>query len=201
MEQEDLFFSEDLKHRGTQAALCLLARKPDVVYLSKWTALLAKPKVHDETSGASVIIFRLNQEWLAINTHVFSEVLPSKKVHRIPHRSDPILRGVVNHQGMLKLCINMHHFLSIDYKKSSELSSHDQFQRMVSIRKDKDLWIFSVDEIEGVFHTDIHKMHSVPVTVSKSETGYLRGMINWEGKNIGYIDEELLFCGLNRRLL
>lgn len=202
MEQEDLSSYNELKSRGAKAALRLLERKPDEGYLSDWTELLARPKRSSEKTGTSVIIFRLNQEWLAINSTVFCEVISYKKIHRIPHRTNAILMGLVNYQGMLKLCINMHHFLTIEPEKVVE-SAHprEKFPRMVSIEKDHEQWIFAVDEVQGIFYADINHLQSAPVTVSKSKASYLRGMIDWHGKNVGYIDEELLFFGLRRSVL
>lgn len=199
MEQEDLSSYNTSKSQGTKAILRLLERKPDSSYLSKWTDLLARKKAPVEKSGVSVIIFRLNTEWLAISSSVFCEVMSYKKIHRIPHRTNAILMGLVNYQGMLRLCVNIHKFLGLEPEKP--IQSPEKLQRMVSIQKDSEQWIFAVDEVQGVFHADIHHMQRAPVTVSKSKENYLRGIIDWQGKNVGYIDEDLLFFCLRRSIL
>lgn len=202
MQQDDVSPYQELKSRGAKAALRLLERKPDAAYLINWTNLLARPKLQPDNSATAVIIFRLHTEWLAINCTVFCEVMMNKKIHRIPHRTNAIVRGVVNYQGMLKLCVNMHTFLTIEHQKETDVgNSRKKFSRMVSIEKDHEQWVFAVDEVQGIFHADINNLQSTPVTISKSKSNYLRGMIDWNGKNVGYIDEELLFFGLRRSML
>lgn len=196
MDKENLSYQE-IKDQGAKAAWRLLERQPDPAYLDQWTNLLAKPKEETEKIGTSVIIFRLDHEWLAINSNVFCEVLSYKKVHRIPHRTNNILMGLVNYQGMLRLCVNMHHFLTIN----QETDSHDPYFRMVSIQKENEQWIFPVNEVYGIFHANIHDLQSPPITVAKSKTSYLKGIIDWNGKNVAYLDEGLLFFGLKRMIL
>ena len=202
MEQEDLSSYREAKCRGIKAALRLLERKPDEAYLSNWTEVLAQPKTPLEKRGMTVIIFRLNMEWLAISSTVFCEVIHYKKIHRIPHRTNAILMGLVNYQGMLKLCVNMHNFLTIESEKTVQpLCSKKKFPRMVSIEKEQEQWIFPVDEVHGIFHLDSNHLQNVPVTVKKSKASYLGGMIEWNDISVGYIDEEQLFFGLKRSVL
>ena len=195
--EKDSQSGENVRSKGVDAALRLLEREPDPLYISRWTTLLAKPKEDLQVKEASVIIFRLNQEWLAINSNVFSEVLSYRNVHRIPHRTNQVLLGIINYQGVLRLCLNMHHFLMID----PEEESVESFSRMVCIEKEEEQWIFPVDEVFGVFHVDLKQLQSPPITVAKSKASYLRGIIDWNGKNVAYLDEELLFFGLKKVIL
>lgn len=202
MEQEDLFSGQEIKRRGTEVARRLLERKPDAAYLTHWSNFLAKSKKEVEKKSVSVIVFRLYNEWLAISTSFFCEVISPKQVHRIPHRSNAVLAGVVNYGGVLALCVNMHSFLSISHEKEGvPTKTHDHYPRMVSIKKESEQWIFGVDEVEGVFHLDSHHLQTPPATLAKSKASYLCGMICSNNKNIGYLDEELLFLGLRRVVL
>jgi chemotaxis-related protein WspD len=202
MKKDDHSTYQEIKDKGTEAALRLLERTPDPDYLDSWTELLGRPKKTPDKSGVSVIVFRLGNDWLAIETHVFSEVLSYKNIHRIPHRTNATLMGLVNYQGTLKLCLNMHHFLSIVEEDDENIKKlQGKFQRMVSIEHNHEQWIFPVDEVHGIFRVDHDQIKKPPVNLSKSKVNYLRGMIEWHGKHVAYIDYELLFYGLRRNVL
>ena len=78
----------------------LLERFPLENYRLEWTELFAQTTVDDYLKSdnlaisetVTVIIFRLQQEWLAISAEVFQQTTPSTTVHTIPHRSNQILR-------------------------------------------------------------------------------------------------------------
>ncbi len=191
------------ERKGALAALRLLNREPTPEYIDEWTHILAKQKYYEDLEGASVIIFRLGGEWLAINTLVFTEISPFRKIHRIPHRTNEKLMGIVNFQGQITLCVNMHNFLSIENGKdsSSALKQSVGFKRMLAIQKEQDLWIFPVDEIHGIYRYEESELENTPVTVMKSTHNYLKGIFSWKGKNVGYLDEDMLFYSLRRSIL
>lgn len=181
----------------------LLDRVPEEAYIDEWTALVQKEKLGEsETAEHSVVIFRLNQEWLAISTLIFAEVATYRKIHHLPHRTGPILRGVVNLRGQLKLCIALQNLLEIETNESLPLEhQRDKYHRMLAIKRDDQNWIFPVDEVYGVFKCDMSHLQNVPVTITKSRANFLKGVFAWEGKSVGYLDEDLLFQSLQRSVL
>jgi chemotaxis-related protein WspD len=193
----------DKETKGVSAAIRLLDRRPDPAYIEEWTELLSKSLVPEAAKGITVIVFRLGKEWLAIDSNVFDEVISERVVHRIPHKSNEVLKGLTNYQGTLKLCVNMHGFLDIDpaVAQHDTAHSHPKFKRMVVIQKDLEIWIFPVDDVQGVITFKTELLGNTPVTLTKSTTNYLRGVIRWKDVDVGYLDEELLFFGLKRNLL
>ena len=180
----------------------LLDRVPDEAYIDEWTILVQKEKLAEEVAAEhSVVIFRLNQEWLAISTLIFAEVATLRKIHHIPHRSGLILKGVVNLRGQLKLCISLHNFLEIESIDKKADHQKDKYQRMLAIKREDQNWIFPVDEVYGIFKCDIMHLQNVPVTITKSKANFLKGVFAWEGKSVGYLDEDLLFQSLQRSVL
>jgi chemotaxis-related protein WspD len=178
----------------------LLNRAPEKEYISEWTHLLQRERFQDEAALVenSVVIFRLGGEWLAINTKIFAEIAENKSIHKIPHRSNTVLLGVVNLRGQLRLCIALHTFMDIELVEETQKIRNP---RMVAIQSGMDKWIFPVDDVFGIYRCDLEHLKNVPVTVAKSTASYLKGMIEWEGKNVGYVDEELLLYSLRRKLL
>ncbi len=181
----------------------LLDRKPDPAYIAEWTELLQREMAAErEGDEQSVVVFRLDGEWLALKTALFAEIAHVRPIHRIPHRSGPLLLGMINLRGQLRLCVSLHHLLQLEEGvKEQKEGGHRQYARMVAIRKGDEQWIFPVDEVYGNFRTRVAKLENVPVTVAKSTANYLRGVMAWEGKSVGLLDEELLFQSLRRSLL
>src|SRR5437660_81920 len=86
-------------------------------YLAEWTRWLAdsdglgprgeapgngeddEGDAHTQREGVSVLIFRLGGEWLAFRTRAVAEVTTPRPMHRVPHRSNRVLIGLVNLQG------------------------------------------------------------------------------------------------------
>jgi chemotaxis-related protein WspD len=185
----------------------LLERRPDEDYIDELTRLIVKEKESMEmTAEMSLLIFRLYREWLAISTHVLHEVAQSRIIHKIPHRSGHVLMGLVNLRGQLRLSIALHNLLQIETATPEQIipiqiGRKSSYQRMLSVQQGEDQWIFPVDEVFGIYHCTTKQILNVPVTVAKSTANYLKGVINWENRNIGYLDEELIFHSLKRSAL
>ena len=178
------------------SAKLLLQRAPADGYLTEWTELLKREKSSARTlPESSVVIFRLFEEWLAINTSFFVEVASLRKIHRIPHSDHSVVLGLVNLRGQLKLTIALHHLLQVNTASKGDEKGH---KRLIALRKDEDQWIFPVNEVYGIHHFDANQLQNVPITVAKSSSNYLKGMIPWNDRSVGLIDEELLFSSLGR---
>lgn len=180
----------------------LLNRKPEESYIDEWTTLLQMDvSMESDADKQSVVVFRLAGEWLAISTRFFAEIAHVRTLHCIPHRSGPILQGIINLRGQLRLCVSLHKLLELEEEQAeATLVGRKKYARLVAIRKGEDHWIFPVDEVFGNYHFAMSDLQNVPVTVSKSAANYLKGVVAWEGKSFGYLDEELLFQSLRRIL-
>jgi chemotaxis-related protein WspD len=192
---------------GGFSARQLLERQAEESYTEEWTDLLAKQKIEEEvTTETSIVIFRLVNEWLAISTAIFSEVAQVRTLHRIPHRKESILLGMVNLRGQLTLCVNMQNLLEIESPATSESYKKPQlgdtaYKRMLAIQQEQENWIFPVDEVYGIFHCEVSRLENVPVTIAKSTANYLKGVISWNNRSVGYLDEGLLFYSLRRSIV
>lgn len=196
MDKNNGYINRD-KATGSASARKLLERTPESSYIAQWTELIVKEKEESKfQSERSLVIFRLADEWFALPTAVFSEVSPVRVVHRIPHRTNEVICGVVNVKGRLLLCVNLHYLLETKFTKGE--GRLEKMERMLSIQSDGEEWIFSVDELYGIYHTMGEPLENVPVTVEKSKANYLKGMLQWDKRSVGVIDEELLFYSLRK---
>lgn len=186
-------------------------------YLQDWTDLLAHAKESDTSTGVvSLFIFRLGVEWLALPPTTCKEVTEYCPIHKIPHRSNNILAGIVNIRGEIQLCIHLDNLLEIETISNDRFadptlsreqaltvraaSSQLAYRRMVVAEKNGSTWVFAADEIHGIHHASNDDLRNVPTTLSKSQATYTKGIIKWHDKNVAYLDEELLFYTLYNKI-
>lgn len=174
----------------------LLNRLADQTYVDEWTSLIQMEKAKNEQqTEISVVIFRLNSEWFALNTTVFAEIAPPRKCHSIPHRSNAFLLGFVNLRGQFVLCVSLHHLLGIHEEKDQR-----DVSRLVALKKENMKFAFYVDEVFGVYHCQKSCIQSPPVTLIKSKENLLQGIFSWEMRSIGLLDEVLIFRSFQGRV-
>jgi chemotaxis-related protein WspD len=178
-------------------------RIPSQEYVKELSeALIKEPSSEEAKEKLSVLVFRLGEEPLAIQTIYVKEVARRRKAHRLPHRSSPFLLGLVNLNGELQLCIALHRLLEIEAcQVPSTKKDFHQHERMIAIEKEGDLWVFPVDGIEGIFLWDHEMIENVPANILKSSANFLKGIVKMENKAIGFLNEEILFPGLKRCIL
>lgn len=179
----------------------LLERAIPEDYRDEWTAALALSKDTEGTARDSVLVFRLCDEWFGISTAAFREVIPVQPVRVLPHRTDSLLRGIVNVRGELMLCIRLEGLLDL------VPSSHDEddpagpqaWPRMLILDTDERRWAFAVEEVDGIHRIDLNELREVPVTAAKDVSRHTRGIFARANRSIGYLDEELISYALQRR--
>ncbi len=183
----------------------LFDRPPETSYLEEWVKLLSQSlqemEVYNETS---FVVFRLANELFAISALVFVEITPERAYSTIPCSYDPIMLGVVNMRGQLRLCFSLQALLGFEKEaaydfESKTASSPNHF--MLAITDKNNTWAFSVDDVVGVSSFDLKHMSNVPVNLLNSQDNYLKGMFKLNEKNVFVLDEDLLFQDLRRRKL
>jgi chemotaxis-related protein WspD len=180
----------------------LLEREPDSDYLDEWALIVQKDKRTDlSQTELSVVMFRLNAEWFALNTSIFAEVAPRRQCHRIPHISNPFWLGFVNLRGQIFVSVSLHHLLSLD--SQVEIPSNNKiepYQRLLAIKKDDIKFTFLADEVFGVYRLIQSTLQDPPVTAAKSRDNYLKGIFNWMNHRVGLLDESIIFSDLKRKM-
>ncbi len=157
------------------------------------------PKHHhsSEVENSSLALFRICQQWFALPAHLFQQVLPQQTVRPIPHRSNPILKGLVNIQGELLLCVNLKNLLDIP-----DEASNQGIPRLIIVEWETDRWSFIVDEFQGIESIAPHQFITPPSTVLTNTQTFTHSLLPWnEGTNVNCLDEFLLFEALERTAL
>jgi chemotaxis-related protein WspD len=196
-------------------------------YLAEWTQWLAgSPETVSLEAGAStalsdrdlvsVLIFRLGQEWMAFPTQAIAEVTVPRPIHRIPHRSNVILTGLVNLRGQLQLCISLHGLLGLESPQSSPSQFHSResgtetektaaigsnptaSSRLIVLRNRErsESWIFAAEEVLGVHRLPRSQMRSVSSTLANPEVSFSQAFLSWEDRSVSFLDEQRVFAAL-----
>jgi chemotaxis-related protein WspD len=86
------------------AADMLDADAPDSYFVDR-TAHFAEPAPIEKSATRSVVIFRVDSEWLALSTSVVVEVANLRTIHSLPHRSNGVVLGLASVRGELLVCV------------------------------------------------------------------------------------------------
>lgn len=190
-----------------------------------WTEILSRPVAKEGLLSDSVLVFRLGDEYFALPTRLFDEVLPMQKVHRIPHRTSHVVRGLVAFRGRLELCVSLGSLLGVEKAVQDDLDLLNDptrindkkitSNRILVISKDADSrYLFPVSSVIGTFRYQLETLQRVQGE-AKGRGGlfaYLIGIFSLAISqrehqhhtsttcSIGLIDQDLLFEALNRSL-
>jgi len=185
----------------TRSGRNLLERDLPEKYKQEWTEVMAAKKEDDELFNTiSVVIFRIEEEWLAIRTQVLAEVIDPAvlRSHTLPHRKNPVLTGIINIRGEIQLCVSLKEQLGIE-NNNRKKKENKKYRRMIVIKSPEgDKWVFPVDDIHGILRVNPGKFENVPVTVVKSTSTFTKGIFKWEDKHVAFLDDDLLFFSLTR---
>lgn len=181
-----------------EAGRAFLERPVPEGYAEEWTRALAEPETAREARDRTLVLFRLGEEWLALDVGLIHEVTVAMPVHRVPHRMGGVLRGLVNLRGELHLAVSLHGLLGIEIPPVDPAAPRRMQPRMVVMGRGNRRWAFAVDEMFGARSFPFGAVRSVPATVGRAAKTYTRGLVEWEGRAVGVLDEELLLPALIR---
>jgi chemotaxis-related protein WspD len=178
----------------------ILDRKLPDGYPEERTVVMAQQKEMAKLGTLSVLAFRLKEERFALKTIFFQEAAEISPVHTIPLKANRVFRGVVNINGDLLLCISASDLLDLTGETGSETAGKVS-QRMVVVCREGNRFVFTVNEILGVYRILPEDMRDVPATLSRSTRALTRGIFTLDGRNVGLLDEDQFFPAMTRSLV
>ncbi len=180
----------------------LFEREPSSEYLKEWAKLLAEPRLDGSGGGESILVFRLEEEWLAFPTSAFKFVADVSRIHSIPHKSDALLLGLANAGDALRLCFSLKALLGIEQGPAPAVKEGSPMKapRHLALERGGHAWLFQADEVLGVFNYDSKSVRNTPSTVSKANPSFVRKVLLLDGRSVGLLDDELVVFALNRSL-
>jgi chemotaxis-related protein WspD len=163
-------------------------------YSSEWTALLALPKPEEPVGTLAAALFRVGDEWLALEVAHVVQIGGIRPVRRIPHRSGEVLLGLVNVDGELVLCASLAALLGIP-----PVASEAEPARFLAVSLPGGRWVFPVQEVDGVHQLDSASLVPLPSTLSEARTRHARGLARTERRTVTLLDPDRLDAGLRER--
>lgn len=166
-------------------------------YLESWHAVLEHDDRPPDVDARSVLVFRLGKEWLGLPTGSVSEVVPPRRVHRLPHRTAGALAGIANVHGRLHPCVDLSRVLGIE--ETAGLGPDGPAARMLVVgrgRRHAEQFVLQVDEVSGLASVARAAVRAVPATVGREGDRGTAGLFAWRDMTVGLLDEDRLFSSL-----
>jgi chemotaxis-related protein WspD len=116
-------------------------------------------------------------------------------VHRIPHRTNPIVAGLANLRGQLHLCASLHGLLDVVPMGDPDANS-GRVPRMIVIRRGVESWVFTAEDVLGVPRVPQGLLRNVPSTLANATVSFSQAIFTWEGHSVGLLDEARVFDAL-----
>lgn len=143
----------------------LMARPLSDADIDRATLDMAAPLELASHSRKSMLVFACGSELFAVPARDVAKVVPDSPVHRVPHRSNAIFRGICNRDGELLLCMDLEQALGL----AAPAAGCARVQVVVGSVRDR--WSFLVDRILGVTEVGESGMSSAPMTVGAARRG------------------------------
>jgi chemotaxis-related protein WspD len=144
---------------------------------------------------ASMLAFRVGAEWLAFPTAAVVEVIEVRAVHSLPGQANPVVLGLTNIRGALKICVSLARMLGM-----TDVASAKTAQRLLVVEHEQQVLVFPVDEVAGVYGYAADVVQPPPSTMAHAGMTYTQSLISWRDRQLGLLDCGLLFYALNRSL-
>lgn len=185
------------------AALDMLDRPPPAGYLAEWSRHFAQGRAveSERQETGSVLVFRLGTEWLALATTSIQEIAELRTIHSLPRRTNGTVLGIANVRGEILVCVSLVGLLGLDTGPDTDSrNARTAHKRLVVAGRNGNRVVMPVDEVHGVLRFETASLGSVPAVLAGSARPFTRGMLNWQERTVGYLDEKLLFDAIDRSL-
>ncbi len=149
---------------------------------------------------SSLLVFRLQGEWLGLPTKALDEVASTRAILTLPHRRDPAVLGVTNVRGTLTVCVSLARLLGLDTVAADAGRERPAAARMLIFGGAGRAVVLPVDEVEGIHSVDLDALEGLPATLDGASLKYSRGMARCGARSVGVLDENLLMQALERSL-
>ncbi|APV40990.1 chemotaxis protein CheW [Pseudomonas frederiksbergensis] len=159
----------------------------------------ASSTLESEVKTRSLLMFRLGEEWLALATRSLVEVAPLQAIHSLPHQRSRALLGVANVRGALVACLSLVELLGLD-GASSAASGARVMPRMLIIAAHGGPVVVPVDEVDGIHAIDERVLEAASRSGTQASAKYTRGVLQFKGRSLRWLDEEQLLSAVTRSL-
>lgn len=183
-----------------EAGRMMLDRELESEYRNELTRLIAQKKPEHPSDLVSGFIFKAGAEWLALASIHVQEIVEMGAIHSVPHRTNSVFRGLVNVRGKLELCFSVGGILGLEPAIRDDQDRQAAPERLVVASRGEFRLVFPVTEVIGSRRFRQAEIRKAPVTVSRSRAAFTRGIITIDSRDIGLLNEPVLFDEFERNL-
>ncbi|APC15748.1 chemotaxis protein CheW [Pseudomonas frederiksbergensis] len=155
--------------------------------------------VESDVVTRSLLMFRLGEEWFALATRSLVEVAPLQAIHSLPHQRSRALLGVANVRGALVACLSLVELLGLD-AVTGVASAARIMPRMLIIAAHGGPVVVPVDEVDGIHAIDERILNAASRSGQQASAKYTRGVLQFRGRSLCWLDEEQLLSAVTRSL-
>lgn len=175
------------------AGRALLNQTANDAQLMEWTTNIARERADRQRGQLSAGVFRIGDEWLALPTRIFAEIVDCVPVRRLPHTSGNIMLGLASIRGEIQICLSLAALLGIQ-------TGGEPLRRFCLIGEGKGRWVFPVQEVLGIIRYREDELQEAPVAANAGLTLFSRGLLDCAGHLVGLLDEAMLLHAMGRSL-
>lgn len=156
-------------------------------------------KVEIDVKTRSLLMFRLGEEWLGLATRTLVEVAPLQAIHSLPHQRSRALLGVANVRGALVACLSLVELLDLG-ASVAPAGGGRVMPRMLIIAAHGGPVVVPVDEVDGIHAIDERILDAASQSGAQNSAKYTRGVLQYRGRSLRWLDEEQLLSAVTRSL-
>ena len=181
------------------AAIQRLLDKPlSIGDLREHTRRVATPLQIAEKDLVRLLVFQMGEELMAWKAFEVHQVTRATRVHRIPHRSNTIIRGLCNLDGTLMLCADLARLLELSVNNGP--SKENEQPWMIVLGDEKNRWAVEVDSVKGVVTVPQHAFRRPPITVNASLACYTTNLVPFDQGTAALLDMQRVVSGFQAAL-
>jgi len=189
---EHCYYCEVFKQAGRK----IFNKETPQEFIKEWTEIYSKAKNKEDTEKIALVIFRISEEWFAIEAKLFIEALTNRIIHPIPERTNKYFYGILNFNGELLLCIAINNILGIEF-----LDKDYNFGRYLLINLDDSRYCFPVDEFLPVKSISIKELKEVPFNTKKYTNSVTTHIFSINNTKVSFINADKLKCEIEKVLV
>ncbi|GIZ52005.1 chemotaxis protein CheW [Noviherbaspirillum aridicola] len=160
-------------------------------YRREWAAHYARAEQERADTPLAALVFRIGGEWFALPAELALTVAELAPVHRIPHRSGQVLRGLVNIRGQLYPCFSLAGLFGIDAGAPATAAHRHAYARLLAVRLQQQDCALPVDEVYGIHRHAARDLH-VPAGGGRELLRHVHAILHVENRIVGCLDPDLL---------
>ncbi|MGA0173388.1 MAG: chemotaxis protein CheW [Phycisphaerales bacterium] len=185
----------------------LLERPLGPEELAAQTREVARVLEEDACERTSILVVECGGERIGLPGSLVRRVSGPSPVHRVPHRTNAVLKGIVNLGGQLSLVGDLVALLELPKAATATGPGPGRDRRMLLIGETPEQWVVEVDRVLGVLRIESTRLESPPVTIRAARDHHSEHLVDLrEGEaaggpgRIAVLGSDKLLAGLRRSL-